>query len=310
MTATCTHRAAAPRLSIVTVTYNSADSILECLRAIPDGGIDAEVIVVDNVSSDDTIALIRQHCPWVRLIESDYNSGFSGGSNLGIELARAPYILLLNPDTVIQPGALRVLVETADARPSAGMIGCRVEYPDGRLQHNCFRLPSLRMAFFGFFPLVPMDHPLNGRHRVEEYDRPHPTEHLLGAVLLIRRAVIEQIGLMDAETFPMYFEETDWCHRALRAGWEVFYTPATTVMHHQAFSTSREPERMSVAFHRSQARYYRRYYGLGGYVVLKAIVAAGLLFWLARSTRGLLRRRIDRGLWWRRARSYWEILWC
>lgn len=301
---------ASPRLSIVTVTYNSEDTILDCLNSIPAGGVeDVEVIVVDNVSADRTVALIREHVPWARLIQSEYNSGFSGGSNLGIAHASAPYILLLNPDTVVQPGALRALVDLADRHPAAGMVGCRVRYPDGRLQHSCFKFPSLPMAFFGFFPLVPIDHPLNGRHREEEYERTHPTEHLLGAVLLVRRAVIEQIGLLDAATFPMYFEETDWCHRASRAGWEILYTPAATVIHHQAHSTSRQPEKMSVAFHRSQARYYRRYHGLTGYLALKGIVIPGLAFWLARSTRGLLRGRIDRGLWWRRVASYWEILW-
>ena len=298
-----------PRLSIVTVTYNSEETIRACLEAIPRGGLEAEVIVVDNASTDRTVALIREHFPWVRLVESGHNSGFSGGSNRGIALAGAPLILLLNPDTIVQPGALRALVDFADRHPSAGMIGCRIRYPDGRLQHSCFKFPNFRMAFFGFFPLVPMDHPLNGRHREEEYERPHPTEHLLGAVLLVRREVVARIGLLDAETFPMYFEETDWCHRAARAGWDRYYTPAATVLHHQAHSTSRFPEKMSVAFHRSQARYYRRYYGPAGYLALKAIVVPGLTWWLARSTLSLLRGRIDRALWRRRAASYWEILW-
>lgn len=304
---------ARPRLSIVTVSYNSEDTILDCLRSIPDGGLeDVEAIVVDNASADRTVPRVRafaKRAPWVRLVEAGTNSGFSGGSNLGIGLARAPYILLLNPDTVVQSGALRALVEYADRHPRAGMVGCRILYPDERLQHSCFRFPTLRMAFFGFFPLVPIDDPRNGRHREEEYEHAHRTEHLLGAVLLVRREVVEQIGLLDAATFPMYFEETDWCHRASRAGWELHYTPAATVVHHQAHSTAREPERMSVAFHRSQARYYRRYHGLGGYLALKAIVVPGLAFWLARTTRGLLRGRVDRGLWWRRAVSYWAILW-
>jgi hypothetical protein len=305
-----------PELSIVIVTYNAQDVILDCLASLEstcsslgDDHVDAEVIVVDNASTDRTIALLRERPANVQLIETGYNAGYSGGNNAGIRASTAPLILLLNPDTVVHPGALRALVDFARDRPEAGLIGCRLLYPDGKLQHSCFHFPGLRTAFFGFFPLVPLDSTCNGRYPTSSYEQSHPVERLLGAALLVRRQMIEGIGLLDERTFPMYFEETDWCYRAQQAGWQVYYTPEATVTHHEAFSTSRYPERMSAAFYRSQARFFRRHYGLWAYAALKAIVVPGLLFWWLRSTRSWLFRRVTGQTWKRRARSYWEILW-
>ena len=203
-----------PELSIVIVTYNAQDVILDCLASLETASaslsgdhVDAEVIVVDNASTDQTIALLRERPGSVQFIETGYNAGYSGGNNAGIRASTAPLILLLNPDTVVHPGALRALVDFAGDHPEAGLIGCRLIYPNGRLQHSCFRFPGLRTAFFGFFPLVPLDSTCNGRYPVRSYEQPHPVERLLGAALLVRRQMIERIGLLDERTFPMYFEE-------------------------------------------------------------------------------------------------------
>lgn len=298
-----------PEVSIVIVTFNAQDIVLDCLASIPAGGAEAEVIVVDNRSEDRTVDLIREHYPEVRIIQTGYNAGYSGGNNIGIRAAAAPLILLLNPDATLHPGALRALIDFARAHPNAGMVGGRMLYPDGRLQHNGFRFPNLTMAFFGFFGLVPLDSPLNGRYPLAAYEHDHEVEHLLGAALLVRREVVEQVGLMDDKTFPMYFEESDWCYRTHRAGWKLYYTPTATITHYGSYTTSRYPEEMSIAFHRSQARFYRRHYGLLTYLALKAIAVAGLCFWFARSTLSLVRRRISAETWWRRARGYWKILW-
>ncbi|MBM4424277.1 MAG: glycosyltransferase family 2 protein [Chloroflexi bacterium] len=309
-----------PSLSIVIVTYNSADVIRDCLASIPAGWdtpianhqlpiTDAvETIVVDNGSTDGTPDLIRREFPWVRLFADHGNLLFAGGNNFGFKHAAAPLIFMLNPDTIVHPGSLRALAQFAAAHPEAGMIAPRVLNPGGSLQHNTFRFPNLRMAFYGFFEmLAPIDSPQNGRYPPEDYNRVREAEHILGATLLFRRELYEQLPGMD-EKFGIYFEETDWCYRARRAGWKLLYTPESVITHLGAHSTSKNPERSSAQFYKSQSYFYRKNYGLPKYAVLKLITVFGLAFWLARTLKGWLTKKIDGEKLRRRLWSYWEIL--
>jgi hypothetical protein len=297
-----------PELSVVIVTYNSAATVESCLASLASGGAEAEVVVVDNASTDGTAELVAERYPGVRLIASRTNEGFGRGVNRGWRETSAAYVLILNPDTELGPGALRALLEFAEQQPRAGLVGPRVLNGDGSLQHSCFRFPSLRMVVTGFFGLVPLDSTRNGRYAVETYERAHEVEHLLGACLLVRRAAAERVGLMD-EQFFMYFEETDLCYRMRAAGWENWYTPGATVVHLGAHSTGREPERMSAEFYRSQARFYRKHYDVGRYIALKGLSLAGMAYWTARTARGVLRGRLDLGTARRRLWSYWAIVW-
>jgi GT2 family glycosyltransferase len=312
-----------PALSIVIVTYNSAEVIRDCLTSIPGGWEtlrvtnsaetlrvcdDVEVIVVDNGSTDGTLDIIRNEFPWVRLFAGHGNLLFAGGNNYGFKQATAPLIFMLNPDTVVHPGALKALVEFANAHPEAGMIAPRVVNPDGSLQHNTFRFPDLKQAFFGFFEmLAPLDSQQNGRYLPEDYNRVREAEHILGATLLFRRELYEQLPGMD-EKFGIYFEETDWCYRARRAGWKLLYTPTATITHLGAHSTSKNPEKSSAQFYKSQSYFYRKNYGLLKYVALKCITVLGLLFWLARTLKGWLTGKVSGEKLRLRLWSYGEIL--
>ena len=298
----------APRseLAVVVVTYNSAATILACLRSIGTDGVTAEIVVLDNASTDGTVDLIRREFPAVRLIASSSNAGFGCGCNRAWRETRAPYVLLLNPDAQLQPGAALALLEFARARPRAGLVGPRLLNPDGTLQHSCFRFPNLRMVQTGLFFDLPIDSPRNGRYPEADYEWARPVEHLLGACLLVRRAAVEQIGLLD-EGFFMYFEETDLCYRMQAAGWQNWYTPSATALHVGAHSTSRDPERMSAIFFQSQARFWRKHYPWRQQVALKCLTILGLGVWSARTLRGLLCRRIDAETARRRFSSYWTI---
>ncbi len=287
-------------VSIVILNYNTRDHLRVCLNSLREegsttlspggeGSIGAEVFVVDNASSDGSTEMVRAEFPEVELRALDRNLGFSGGNNLVLAGARSPYLLLLNPDTEVQPGALATLLATLAANPRVAAVGPRLLYPDGRYQHSAFRLPGLVQAFFGFFSLVPLDSPWNGRYPLPRSPSPRPVEHLLGACLLLRREALEAVGLLD-ERFFIYFEETDWCARARRAGWQLWQVPAATVVHHSGGTTRLVAEEMSLEFHRSQAVYYRKHYGLLGYLLLKAIVLLGVSYRLARSLRATLRR--------------------
>ena len=311
-----------PALSIVIVTYNSAEVIRDCLNSIASGWAgealrvsetpkvpnDVETIVVDNGSTDGTPDLIHREFPWVRLLCDHGNLLFAGGNNYRFKHAAAPLIFMLNPDTVVRPGALRQLADFAAAHPEAGMIAPRLLNPDGTLQHNTFRFPDLKQAFFGFFEmLAPLDSPQNGRYRPDDYTRVREVEHILGAALLFRRELYEQLPGMD-EKFGIYFEETDWCYRARRAGWTLLYTPQATLTHLGAHSTSKNPEKSSAQFYKSQSYFYRKNYGWPKYIALKCITLFGLLFWVARTLKGRLTRRIDSEKLRRRLWNYGEIL--
>ena len=299
-----------PDLSTVVVTYNSRGVVERCLESVraAAAGLDTEVIVVDNASIDGSADLVAERFPGVRLIRNRGNLGFGRANNRGFELARGRYILLLNPDTRVAPDALRKLVAFADAHPRAGAVGARLEYPDGRLQHSAFRFPDLCQAVFGFFDVVPLDSRVNGRYGAGAYAGSFATEHLIGACLLLRREALDAVGPFDPRYF-MYFEETDLCVRLRRAGWQNLFTPDARVVHLGATSTSVVHERMSVEFHRSQAYFYGKHYGLAGYLALKVIVWAGVGYRLARSARAYLRGRISRRLLLERLGGYWEILW-
>jgi GT2 family glycosyltransferase len=253
--------------------------------------------------------MVSEQYPEVRLIASQENLGYGGGCNLGLAAAHGRYLLVLNQDIAVRPGALQALVSFADAHPEAGAVGARLEYEDGRFQHSAFRFPDWKQAFFGFFDgFVPLDSEINGRYSVDHLDRPFEAEHLLGACLLLRREAIDQAGLFDP-TFFMYFEETDLCVRLRKAGWRSYWSPSARAMHVSAASTSVASEAMSVEFHRSQAIFYRRHRGAGGYLLLKAIVWAGIGYRLARSLRAWARGRISGELLRERSIGYWRILW-
>lgn len=302
---------AQPDISIIIVTYNSAEVIAPCLESIAANrdGLAVETLVVDNGSTDDTTGIVTTQFPWATLIVGHGNVGFAGGNNLGFAQALGRYLFMLNPDTEVRPGALAALLTYGEAHPTVGMIAPRVVYPDDRLQHNTFRFPDAAQAFYGYFEkLVPLDSPKNGRYLPADYAVERDAEHILGAAVFIRRKVYDTLGGMD-EGFALYFEETDWCYRAKAAGWGIRYTPNATIMHIGAHSTSKNPERSSVLFARSRARFWRKHYGWHGWLLLKAISAVGLAWWQVRTLWGLLRRRIDLTTFRRRQWSYWHILW-
>ncbi len=296
-------------LTIILVNYHAREYLPACLAALEAAppGVPHQVVLVDNSPGDGTAEAVRARFPSVTIITNRANVGFGRACNQALRASDTPFVLLLNPDTEVQPGALDALLAALRANPRVAAAGPRLLYPDGRYQHSAFRLPGIAQAFFGFFSLVPLDSRWNGRYPLPRSSRPRAVEHLLGACLLIRREALETVGLLD-ERFFIYFEETDWCARARRAGWELWQVPTATVIHHSGATTRPVAEQMSLQFHRSQALYYRKHRGLAGYLALKAIVVPGIAYRLARSLVAVARRRISTELLATRSRIYWEIL--
>jgi len=215
-------------IAIIIVTYNSERSIASLIASIPSGspGQGALVVVVDNGSSDGTVAQVARF-PWVHLILSD-NRGYAAGINLGVAASpEAAAHLILNPDLVVLPDAIAHLVAQLDD-PRVGIVAPRVLSPDGGVERSLRRDPTLARALGLNFTGLPMF----SEYVAEDsaYSQAHDVDWALGAALLVGRACREQVGDWD-ESFFLYSEETDYCARARASGWVVRYTPAATVVH-------------------------------------------------------------------------------
>jgi GT2 family glycosyltransferase len=193
---------------------------------------DAEVYLVDSGSTDGTADVVEAAFPQIKLIRAE-NIGFGRANNLAIrQIMNAPHppeaIYLLNPDTLSQPGATRILYDVLLTNAKAGLVGAGLRYGDGSFQHSAFGFPGLRQVWVEFFPTPGrwIEGAFNGRYPRDLYERgtPFPVDFVLGATMMLRREVIEQTGLFD-EQFFMYCEEIDWAYRIREGGWEILCAP-------------------------------------------------------------------------------------
>ena len=270
-------------LSVVTVSWNVRDLLAGCLDSVyaslADSGLQVEVLIVDNASRDGSADMVRQRFPQARLFASVDNLGFAAGNNQALRQASGSYVVLLNPDTLVHGDALGTLLRFLDETPTAGMAGPRLVYADGSFQHAAFHFPSLEQAFFDFFPVHHrlLDSTLNGRYPRARYarGRPFAVDHILGACMMVRREVLEQVGLLD-EGYFMYCEEIDWALRMRRAGWGIYCVPAAEVLHYAGQSTGQFRDEMFVAVWRSRLRLFARHYGPWYNWAVRRIVRLGL----------------------------------
>jgi hypothetical protein len=279
-----------PRLAVVVVSWNVRELLASCLRSLFDdlnrAGVRASTWVVDNASSDSTPELVEDVFPAVHLRTLHENRGFAAGNNVALQeilgqdrQARAELVWLLNPDTEVQPGATRALVETMAARPGVGVVGARLTFPDGSLQQSGFRFPGLIQLLFELFPMPERmyDTRLNGRYprRLYEGNRPFPIDHPLGASMMVRRAAIDDVGLLD-EGYHMYCEEIDWCWRMHKAGWDALCVPRAEVIHYAGQSTSQIPVHSFTNLWVSRARLYARHNGPVTWRLSRILVRLGM----------------------------------
>jgi N-acetylglucosaminyl-diphospho-decaprenol L-rhamnosyltransferase len=217
------------KVSVVVVTYDSAEWIERCLASVAE----LETVVVDNGSRDGTVDLVRSRFPDARVIERE-NDGLAAGWNAGIAATDRPYVLLLNSDAWLEAGATERLVAFADAHPDAAVVGPRLRNPDGSLQRSVRGYPTLwRLATEYFFirKLAPRSTALNAFYAGGfDHDEVRDAEFLMGACLLVRRVAIDAVGPADEDYF-LFSEETDWCFRFRRAGWRVLFYPGAEVTH-------------------------------------------------------------------------------
>jgi N-acetylglucosaminyl-diphospho-decaprenol L-rhamnosyltransferase len=278
-----------PRLAVVIVSWNVRGLLAACLRSLSidleSWGLDAEIWVVDNGSSDGTPEMVQEAFPDVHLVASEENLGFVRANNLALrEIAnrQSPTpncFWLLNPDTEVQPGATAALIAALVDDPEAGMVGPKLLYADGSLQHAAFRFPGLVQLLFEFLPLPPRlyDTRLNGRypHHLYEGTEPFPIDHPLGASMMVRAEAVADVGLMD-EDFFMYCEEIDWCWRMRDAGWKRLCMPTAHVIHHAGRSSEQVRVPAFVNLWKSRARLYARHHRPLTRWLAKILVRAGM----------------------------------
>jgi N-acetylglucosaminyl-diphospho-decaprenol L-rhamnosyltransferase len=223
-----------PRVTVVVVTYNSRAVLGEGLRSARDAhdaGVVRECIVVDNASVDGTAAYVRAEHPWCTLVETGDNLGFGRASNVGFARARTPYVLLLNPDAILPKEALERMVAFMDAHPRVGATGPAIRQPDGRLQFAGSLLTPKSM----FLDAIGHRRAWPDFRIIQPGEAPARTTWLSGAILLMRREMLEQVRGFDARYF-LYFEETDLWQRVQRAGWELWTVGEALGSHVQAAS--------------------------------------------------------------------------
>lgn len=250
------------KLSIVIVSWNTCDLLRRCLETVfaypPDDPF--EVWVVDNNSQDDSVAMVQQEFPQVHCLVNDHNPGFAGGNNQAIEATSGEYVLLLNPDTEVMPGALVALVDFLDAHPVAGAAGSMLLNPDGSLQPSCY--PMLT-GWRELWRMLNLDSiwPV-GEYHMHRWDtsQPRQVEVIQGASLIIRRDLLDRVGLLD-ESYFMYTEEVDLCYRILQAGWLLYWVPQSQVVHYGGQSTRQVAAEMFLHLYGSKIQFFRKHYG-------------------------------------------------
>ena len=276
-------------ISIVIVNYNSGAYLAAAAASILRQDHPAsELIVVDNRSTDDSLAALRAlDVPAsldLRIVEQPRNYGFAHGCNAGIAAVRGSFVLLLNPDCEMRPDALGRLAAALKAHPEAGMAGPRLVNPDGSEQRGGRRDVPNPWQIFCF---VMQFHRLMPRHpRFRDFNRlgdplpkgPTEVQAISGACMLVRRAAIDSIGLLDEERFFLHFEDLDWCLRFTGAGEKVLFVPDAVVEHIQGGSSGRHPLRVEFHKHRSLIRFLRKhftaFYPSSFMAVVAALVAA------------------------------------
>ncbi|GBC93364.1 N-acetylglucosaminyl-diphospho-decaprenol L-rhamnosyltransferase [bacterium HR15] len=257
--------AVAPTLSICIVNWNTRGLLRECLRSIyqypPEQPF--EVIVVDNASSDGSAEMVRVEFPQVVLIANEANLGYARGNNQAMERARGEFILLLNPDTEMRSDTLRNAIHFLREHPEVGAIGAKQVLPDGRVQPSVRGFPTPRNLLFevlGLARLFPRSRLFAAyRMRWFAYDRPMPVDQPMGTFLMVRRAVMEQVGLLD-EAFPLFFNDVDWCYRMWQAGWQIWFVPQVEILHHGGASTKQVRPAAIRESHRALEQFYRKHY--------------------------------------------------
>lgn len=278
-------------IAVIIINYCTASLVIQCLNSLEkELGADDRVILLDNASPDDSFSEIKREVaqrdwPWLELIESPDNLGFSGGNNLGIQHIDAEYYLLLNSDTIVKPGALKLMSAAARGNPDAGLISPRLLNEDASPQTSCFRYASPLYELLHAAATGPVTKLLN-RYNVPLPHAEHglKAEWLSFACVLIPKKVVDTVGPLDSGYF-MYYEDMDFGRRVRRAGWSTLYVQEAEVIHLNGASSGlkdskTQRKRLPRYLYASRSRYYAKFYGRFGLLAANGCWTIGWLICL------------------------------
>lgn len=287
-------------LAVVILNYNSADVLRPCLESLLNqqfvGQLD--LWVVDNASTDASVAMVERDFPSVKLIASPTNDGFSTGNNLALRRILADptapeAVFILNPDTVVPPTGIVGLAHAMQTRPAAGVVGPKLVLADGSLDLACRRsFPSTEVALYrmtGLSRLFPRSRRF-GRYNLTYLDPDQASEvdAVVGAAMLVRTSVMREVGVFD-EAFFMYGEDLDWCYRIKAYGWQVWYDPSVTILHHKRVSSTRRAVPSIQAFYAAMRIFHRKHYAASTIAPLNWLIYLGITL---KEWQALLRNRL------------------
>ncbi|WP_371055987.1 glycosyltransferase family 2 protein [Rhodosalinus sp. K401] len=257
-----------PELSILIVNYNCAQDTIRAVQSVQANADDfrVEIIVVDNASTDDSVDRIRAAVPDARVVATGANGGYAWGNNVGISIAQGRYVLVLNPDTEVSTDALQKAVAYLDEHQHVGLLGARSEDGDGHVEQTCFRYPRLRDLFWrAFLPFSVLRRSRlfgDRRYRSLSLEDICDVEAVVGCFMMVPRRVIDEVGGLD-DRFFMYSEETEWCWRIRKAGYQVHYHPDVRIIHYGGGSTGGVSPWSAVETAKSQILFLRLTRGAG-----------------------------------------------
>lgn len=269
------------KLSVIIVSWNVKGDLLDCLSSLKENPLSEpfEQIVIDNNSSDGTASTVKQQYPEVTVIKNQENKGFAKANNQGIAISKGQYILLLNPDTVVHLNALETLVNFMDNNPDVGACGPKLLNNDGTAQGSVRTFPTFRgvlychtvcrlLSLFRFEYLTWMMEDFS-------YDKQVDVDQVMGAAMIVRRSIIEQVGDMD-ENFFMYYEEVDLCYRIKQAGWRIVFLPEAVITHLGGRSSGQMPLKRIMTLS-SMIAFFRKHRGISATFIFTIVFKFALI---------------------------------
>jgi len=271
-----------PDISVIIVNLNTCDLLRACLTSLASERATAEIeiLVIDNGSRDGSAEMVREQFPDVVFTANERNEGFARPNNTGMRQAQGRYLLLLNSDTEVRPGALRTMLKFMESHPEAGACGPKLVYPDGKTQRSVKAFPTLftHACDMLFLDVLFPGSRLFGRgeQRYFDYTRAAPVDHLMAAAFLVRRETYESVGPLD-ERFAIYYNDMDWCYRMKAAGWQIWYLPDAEVIHYLGKTVGAVNTRFALfdMLYNNVMFFYQKHYGRGSVVLYRLLLIPG-----------------------------------